>query len=628
MNTSHASPFPASLADWLSQLIFAFLSAIFVFLGGLLIFAIGYGAAYSGRVFPGVQVAGIDLSGSTPEEAVTLLQVQFTYPTNGKIAFQDGDKFWLAAPKDLGLYLDAQASVQAAYDIGRRGGAGARVTEQFSVWLQPVNLAPQIVFDERVAQAHLSKLAAEVNRPTVEATLRVEGREVIVQPGQVGRSVDIPVTLANLRAQLQTSRDGIVPLVIPEQAPVILDVTEQAEIARKILSAPLIITVPDAAEGDPGPWTLEPDALAAMLIIERVTTPDGLEHYQIGLNSERLRALLETAAPDLARNSQDARFTFNDETKQLELIQPAIIGRTLLIDESIQAINQQAAAGEHRVKLVFDYTQPAVTDDATAESLGVRELVASHTTYFYGSSAARIQNISTASGRFHGVLVAPGAVFSMAEILGDVSLDNGYAEALIIYGDRTIKGVGGGVCQVSTTLFRTVFFGGFPINERYSHAYRVSYYEFNADGSTNPRLAGLDATVFVPYVDFKFTNDTENWLLMETYVNSAARTLTWKFYSTSDGRNVDWTTTGPQNIEQPPAPRYQENPQLARGEIKQVDWAAEGADVTVTRTVYRGGSVYFNDSFSTHYLPWRAVYEYGPGTKIPKDDPKKKDRDE
>jgi vancomycin resistance protein YoaR len=102
----------------------------------------------------------------------------------------------------------------------------------------------------------------------------------------------------------------------------------------------------------------------------------------------------------------------------------------------------------------------------------------------------------------------------MAEILGDVSLDNGYAEALIILGDRTIEGVGGGVCQVSTTLFRTAFLGGFPIVERHPHAYRVGYYEQNSSGHINPNFAGLDATVFVPIVDLKFINDTPNWLLM------------------------------------------------------------------------------------------------------------------
>ena len=188
---------------------------------------------------------------------------------------------------------------------------------------------------------------------------------------------------------------------------------------------------------------------------------------------------------------------------------------------------------------------------------------------------------------------------------------------MIIFGDRTIKGVGGGVCQVSTTLFRTAFFGGFRIDERYSHAYRVVYYEQSPSGSINTDLAGLDATVFVPLVDFKFTNDTPYWLLMETYASSTS--LTWKFYSTSDGRTVEWSTTGLQNKEEPPEPLYEENPDLAKGVIKQVDWEVDGADVTVHRTVERNGTVLYEDAFVTHYQPWRAVYEYGPGTKLPED---------
>ena len=200
----------------------------------------------------------------------------------------------------------------------------------------------------------------------------------------------------------------------------------------------------------------------------------------------------------------------------------------------------------------------------------------------------------------------------MAEVLGDVSLDTGYEEAWIIYGDRTIKGVGGGVCQVSTTLFRTVFFSGFPVVERHPHAYRVYYYEQTYSGHDS-RLAGLDATVYVPLVDFKFTNDTPYWLLMETYMGD--NWLQWKFYSTSDGRSVDWESSGLRNKQEPPDPIYQENPSLAKGEIKQVDWAVEGADVSVSRYVYRDGRLILEDSFGTHYEPWRAVCEYGPGTK-------------
>jgi vancomycin resistance protein YoaR len=173
--------------------------------------------------------------------------------------------------------------------------------------------------------------------------------------------------------------------------------------------------------------------------------------------------------------------------------------------------------------------------------------------------------------------------------------------------------VGGGVCQVSTTLFRTVYFAGYPILERYAHAYRVGYYE-QTSGGRDQNLAGLDATVFVPLVDFKFKNDTPYWLLMETYVNSN-QSLTWKFYSTKDGRVVNHTTTGPTNTIEAPDPLYRENPELEKGKIEQVDWEAEGATVVVKRTVTRGGVVLYNDTFTTVYQPWRAIYEYGPGTE-------------
>ena len=146
-------------------------------------------------------------------------------------------------------------------------------------------------------------------------------------------------------------------------------------------------------------------------------------------------------------------------------------------------------------------------------------------------------------------------------------------------------------------------------------------YEKVAGNRIDSDLAGLDATVFVPIVDFKFVNDTPYWLLMETYVNGYS--LTWKFYSTSDGRSVDWTTTGTTNTVPPPEPVYRENPDLAKGEIRQVDWAAEGADVSITRTVSRNGSVYFSDQINTHYEAWADVFEYGPGTDVPTKDANK-----
>jgi vancomycin resistance protein YoaR len=351
-----------------------------------------------------------------------------------------------------------------------------------------------------------------------------------------------------------------------------------------------------------------------MITIEKNTSPGG-ERYQVGLREDLLRTLLEDIAPKLTRTPINARFTFNDETKLLEVMAPAAIGRDLDVEGSIKSIQEKLRAGEHNTTLSINYTNPAVTDQMSGQELGVTELVHAETSYFRGSSASRVQNIEAAASKFHGLMVAPGETFSMAEAIGDISLDNGFAEALIIVGGQTIKGVGGGVCQVSTTLFRGVFFAGFPVVQRYAHAYRVGYYEQTAAGRS-ANFAGLDATVFVPIVDFKFKNDTPHWLLMETYVNGYS--LTWKFYSTSDGRRVEWDTTGPTNIVAPPEPVYRENPDLNLGEIVQVDWAAEGSDVSVTRTVYaQDGSIYFADTVGTHYQAWQDVYEYGPGTEIP-----------
>jgi vancomycin resistance protein YoaR len=607
----------------LAQGLLAILAGVLIFvilLGGL---AISFNMFYAGQIYPGVSVAGVNLSGLEPEEAGALLAQRLTYPQQGRIVLQEGEQVWIARPAELGLYLDPQTSAQTAYHTGRQGGLIRRAQEQFRAWYAGVDLPPYLVYDERVAQSYLNTIASQVEKPTIEASISVTGTQVAVTPGQVGRFIDHPATLAPLEEQLRSLTDGLFPVVVVEEAPAILDASEQAEIAQRILSAPLNVRVPDAQQAETAAWTFDQESLAQMLTIERMDSPEGAR-YQVGLDAEPMGNFLGGIAGDLARQPANARFIFNDETRQLEVIQPAVIGRSLNVDATIQAVNEALVQGKHDAELVFDYTDPAVGDSATGEQLGITELVSVHTSYFYGSSSERIQNIETAAGRFHGVLVPPGATFSMGEVLGDVSLDNGYAEALIIYGNRTIKGVGGGVCQVSTTLFRTAFLGGYPIVERHSHAYRVSYYEQTASGGVDPSLAGLDATVFVPVVDLKFINDTPNWLLMETYLNAGARTLTWKFYSTSDGRSVEWETTGLQNIVEPPEPLYQENPELAKGEMRQVDWEAQGADVTVYRKVYRDGQVYLEDHFSTHYMPWQAIYEVGPGTKLPKD----RDRDD
>ncbi len=589
--------------------------------GGFLLFGLVIGvttmsfrAIYSGRIFPNIQIGWINLSGQAPVDAADYLAEEIHYPDQGEITLQYDDLSWTAAPADLGLFFSPQFNAELAFNTGREGNIARRIAAQIQILRHGIILAPQFVMDEKTGAAYLGGLADEVDQPVMEASLELDGLEVVVQPGQIGRELDIQGSLDVVILQMQSMQNGIIPLIVAETYPDILDVTAQAEFARQILSQPLLLQIPDAAPNDPGPWSIQPDKLVEMMIIERINTENGSE-YRIALDSEALREYLVGQEGTINRNPKNARMYFDDETRELVLIEEDETGLVLDINQSIIDIQAQLLEGSHSIDLAVEKTIPDITSEHTAEDLGITELVSSQTSYFYGSDGSRINNIATAAAKFHGVFLAPGETLSMAEQLGDVSLDEGYSEAWIILGDRTIKGVGGGVCQVSTTLFRTVFFGGYQIVERHPHAYRVLYYEQNPNGSNNPKLAGLDATVYVPIVDFKFTNDLENWLLMETYVYEGYRQLLWKFYSTSDGRTVDWDTTGLKNKKDPPDPIYEENPDLAKGEIKQVDWAVDGASVTITRDVFRDGQKLWQDIFKTKYQPWAAICQYGPDTK-------------
>ena len=590
---------------------------------GLLLFTLviglitgGYQLLFAGRIFPGISMAGVDLTSMTPKQATSALSQNLTYPTSGRVVFRDGDRVWVATPAELGMVFDAGTSIQRAYNVGRQGGLFTELAGQLNSWQGGLNLKPVIVFDERVAYAFLQNIAVQIDQPVVETDLHLNGTDVIYTQGQTGRMLNVDATLADLFTQLSAFRDAEVQLVITEQSPVVLDASAQANALRQILSSPVTLNVPDPQPGDPGPWTIDPSVLAGMLTVGRVQTDAGWQ-YQISADAQMLEQFLGQIAPLLDRNPQNARFLFDDASRQLVLLQPALVGRALDITATIVAVQTGLLAGEHNIALVINNGLPGAGSDETAQTLGITELVYAETTYFRYSSDARLQNIETASKQFNGLLVPPNTSFSMGDAMGDISLDNGYAEALIIYNGRTITGVGGGVCQVSTTLFRTAFFAGYPIVERHAHAYRVLYYEQTATGY-DPLLAGLDATVYFPLVDLKFTNDRPSWLLMETDFNRDEMSLTWKFYSTNDGRTVQWQNLGLRNVVPAPDPLIEENADLPAGTCKQTDYSGDGADITVTRTVSNAsGQTMFNDTFQTQYEPWQAVYQYGPGTINP-----------
>ncbi|MGA2505520.1 MAG: VanW family protein [Anaerolineales bacterium] len=592
------SPVPLQILTVMAGSLFLFTLIIGLISGG-------YNLLFSDRIFPGISMAGVDLTNMTPVQATSALSQHLTYPTSGRVVFRYGDKVWVATPAELGMVFDAGSSIQLAYGVGRQGGLFNALAGQLNAWQGGLELKPIIMYDERVAHGYIQNIGAQIDQPVIETDLHLNGSEVVYTQGQTGRLLNVDATMANLLTQLSSFWDGDVQMIVEEQAPVVADASAQADSLRQILSTPLTLRIDNPLSGDPGPWTIDPDTLAGMLTLVPMEI-DGSWQYQVAVDAHGLTEFLGGIDNP------------GSNTRQLLLEVPAQVGRELDIEATIQAVQTGLLAGEHNIPLTVATANPAVGDDATAASLGITTLVSSNTSYFRGSNGARLQNIQAAAARFHGLLIPPNTTFSMGTAMGDISLENGYAEALIIYNGQSITGVGGGVCQVSTTLFRTAYFGGYPIVERHEHAYRVYYYEQTRNG-TDPNLAGLDATVYFPLVDLKFTNDRPYWLLMETYFNAANDSLTWKFYSGDDGRTVDVHNLGLQNVVPVPDPTYEENPALAAGEISSADWwVTDGADITVTRTITRDGQqLYPTDTTQTHYVPHGEVCQYGPGTEDP-----------
>ena len=255
------------------------------------------------------------------------------------------------------------------------------------------------------------------------------------------------------------------------------------------------------------------------------------------------------------------------------------------------------------IQIPIKIIEPDITLDKI-NKLGIKELIGQGNSLFYDSIPGRIFNINLAASRLNGILVAPGDTFSFDQALGDISAFSGYKQAYIIQNGKTVLGDGGGVCQVSTTLFRAILNAGLPVVERHAHAYRVGYYEEDSP-------PGIDATVYSPTVDLKFKNDTGNWILIQSTVDLDNYALNFSLYGTSDGRTVTMTTPVVTNQTPAPPPLYQDDPDLPVGTIQQTDFAAAGADVYFTRTVSKNGQVIISDKFVSDYQPWQAVYLRG-----------------
>ena len=185
-------------------------------------------------------------------------------------------------------------------------------------------------------------------------------------------------------------------------------------------------------------------------------------------------------------------------------------------------------------------------------------------------------------------------------------METGFKQAYVIKQGKTELDVGGGVCQVSTTLFRAMLDAGLDITERQEHAYRVSYYEEDSP-------PGYDATVFIPKPDLKFVNDTGHYVLIQNIIDMKNKKLTYEIYGTSDGRKTELSNYRKWNASPAPPDKYIDDPTLPNGKVIQDEHSIPGLNVAFDWKVMRNGEVVHQKTFESHYVPWGAVYRRGTG---------------
>lgn len=598
------------LAPPVTTLVLLLVSAIFV--------QGNYQRAHDQRIYTGVRVAGTDLSKMTRSEAATTLAniLPQTASTSITLVEPETGHVWVYSAEEMGMRYDLERTIDVAFDAGREGGALAAVKGQFESWYYGRELLPVAVLDEGKLEQVLGEVAAEIDRPAVDAQVALTAEGVNYSAGQVGRQLDVAEAKARLVAPLVALQQAEVKLLVHEVRPHVLDDPETARRLRMMVGTPMTFYFPEPLfDGDLERIEVPTTQLAQWLRVRMVEDEVGAR-YDAFIDENAVRSWLNQMEAQVYRQPQNARFYFDDNTQELVLVEPHVNGRSLNVEATLKAFMGQVDTSDRSVPFVVDDVIPTVHSQAEAAELGITELITQSTTWFYGSTPERKHNIARAAAQFFGVVVAPGEEFSFNRYLGDVTEEAGFSTGLIILGGRTVEGVGGGVCQVSTTMYQAAFWAGFPVTERLEHGYRVHYY----DDGEGP---GMDATVFTPLVDLKFVNNTEHYLLIENYYDETSESLTFKFYSTRTGRTVEKEGPFFENVVPPKPDVWEYNEELEPGEIIQVDWAVEGADVTVYRRVYDadGNLMYGNEAFVSNYIPWSNVYQYGPGVDPENVDP-------
>jgi vancomycin resistance protein YoaR len=464
----------------------------------------------------------------------------------------------------------------------------------FIAFLKPKNFNLYYSYNQEKLEKFLDKISYQINKPYIPSELLInKNKKIEIQMGELGREVDKDILRKEIDSLLSFYE---VDKTINIPASTIGALPDQESIQQSIFKSQKIIGK-----------SIKLISPVENIVLEDTDIISWID-FDFYCRTDRVKEYIESLNESFKKEPISAIFKF--ENDQVLEFQPAKKGQEIDTEKLQQLICRRLNNMFNftdtilEIELPIIYIEPEI-NNSEVNNLGIKELLGSGVSTFSHSSTIRNYNVERGAQTINHILIPPGETFSFIESLGEVSLSTGFKKAYVILGGRTTLGVGGGICQVSTTLFRAIINSGLNLTARQSHAYRVSYYEEDSE-------PGFDATVYIPKPDLKFVNDTDSHVLIQSTYDGITKKLAYDIYGTSDGREVkienyrQWATAPP-----PPA-KYVDDPSLPPGKIIQVEQRVPGLKTAFDWIVTRGDEILHQQTITSNYVPWGAVYRRGP----------------
>ena len=570
--------------------------------GTLVLGTLALGLIFAGstqKLPAGATVSGLPVGGLTTAEAVRQLEERYAEMKGVPVTFTAGPRQYRVRPNEVVLAVDWQAAVETARDQGD-GFAPVRGLRRLGHRFFGGDITPPARAYDALLSHKLSVLSRRIDRPERQAAVRLKGLQPVVVRGATGRTLEREAAARVMMASLIAF--DRVPVALP------VEITQPevtaADLAPVVSQVETAVSAPVRLVRGETRWRVPRWRIARLLQLPR----NGATTLAIG--GPRADAYFARFRRNVDRPPRDAAFVISGSSVA---VRPSLPGLGLDVAAARKAVLAAALSETERTaRLVVAKTAPERTT-REARAMGITGLVGGYTTT-YGGEANRLHNVRLVAQLVDGALIAPGAEFSFNKTTGERSPERGFLEAPVIINGELQNGIGGGVCQVSTTVFNAAFESGLSITSRTNHALYIDHYP-----------QGRDATVNYPDLDLRFQNDTNKWLLLRTFVGASE--LTVNLYGKPVDRRVE-VETAPLDVTGPPGEKRIPDPAIWEGEQVTQQAGQPSRRTAVTRRVYTAdGRKLYDTTWSSSYRSEPSIVKYGtkerpkPPPPPPKDPP-------